>query len=132
MLVALYRSGPLRQRLAKGYAVVSPSGGAPGPARLVEALLARPPRLPALPTGQPPVLRSSSRTPGALWFDTGRVWLHDPPARAAVAAVLAEAVAAVAGAVRAGGGLLVPSGWHRGAAARGPARGPPVGRGDPH
>ncbi|MER7583762.1 hypothetical protein [Kitasatospora sp. NPDC097691] len=117
MLVALYRSGPLRQRLAKGYAVVRPSGGGPAPAQLVAALVTRPPRLPALPTGQPPVLRASSRTPGGLWFDTGRVWLHDPPARAAVAAVLAEAVAAVAGGLRASGALLVPSGWHPGASA---------------
>ncbi|MEV7125644.1 hypothetical protein [Streptomyces sp. NPDC093260] len=121
MLVALYRSGPLGQRLAKGYAVAGDGGdrrrGRPSAAAAITAdLLARPPRLPALPTGTPLTLRGGPRNPSVLWVDTGRVVLHDPAARTAVAATLAEAVAIVAERVRRAGGALVPGGWTAGGA----------------
>ncbi|MFC4612501.1 hypothetical protein ACFO9E_32845 [Streptomyces maoxianensis] len=113
-LVALYRSAPLRQRIAKGYSVYVPD---PGPGRgaadLVTALLANPPLLPAGPSEQPYALRGSARTRGALWIDTGRVSLHDPAARAHAAQALAASVAQVAADVRHRGGLLLPTGWQQ-------------------
>lgn len=121
MLVALYRSGPLRQRLAKGYTVVSRSGGQADDqlrarASITARLLSQPPRLPVLPTGSALVLRGGERSPATLWIDTGRVVLHDPATRSTVAAALAEAVAVVAEQVGRAGGLLMPSGWSAGGA----------------
>ncbi|WP_306321590.1 MULTISPECIES: hypothetical protein [unclassified Streptomyces] len=113
VLVALYRSGPLRQRLAKGYSVYVPDAGpGRGAAELVAALCANPPLLPgAAPGAQGCGVHGDPRTPGALWVDTGRVSLHDPAARAYAAGALAAAVAHVAGIVRQQGGMLIPSGW---------------------
>ncbi|POX50119.1 hypothetical protein C3489_22985 [Streptomyces sp. Ru71] len=116
MLVTLYRSGPLRQRLAKGYTVVGRSRDKDRyrpdvRAAITERLVAKPPRLPTLPAGRPLTLRAVPRAPAALWIDTGPVVLHDGPTRRAVAAALSEAVAVVAGAARQAGGLLLPSGW---------------------
>ncbi|MBU6529723.1 hypothetical protein [Streptomyces mayonensis] len=113
-LVALYRSAPLRQRIAKGYSVYVPDAGpGRGAADLVATLLARPPLLPDGPSGQPCVLRAGPRTRGAVWIDTGRVSLHDPVARARVARVLAVSVAQVSAEVRHHGGLLLPTGWQQ-------------------
>ncbi|MFD5492946.1 hypothetical protein ACFYY3_32140 [Streptomyces sp. NPDC001812] len=123
MLVALYRSGPLRQRLAKGYTVTGRSGDRDRDrdhlqtqASITAHLLSRPPRLPVLPTGSSLVLRGGRRSPTTLWIDTGRVVLHDTGTRSAVAAALAEAVAVVAEQVDRAGGLLMPSGWSPGGA----------------
>lgn len=115
VLVALYRSGPLRQRLAKGYSVYVPEAGpGRGAAELVTALLADPPPLPGAAAGAPGcALRGDPRTPAALWVDTGRVFLHGPGARTYAAGALAAAVAHVAGVVRQWGGMLIPSGWQR-------------------
>ncbi|MFF7903880.1 hypothetical protein ACIP4X_34235 [Streptomyces sp. NPDC088817] len=114
VLVALSRSGPLRQRIAKGYSVYVPG---PRPGRgapeLVAALLAAPPSLPPGPAGPPFALRGSARAPAALWIDTGRVSLHGPETRERVAGALAVAVAQVAAEVRRGGGLLLPTGWQQ-------------------
>ncbi|MDF6023137.1 hypothetical protein [Streptomyces sp. JH34] len=108
-LVALYRSAPLRQRIAKGYSVFVPDPGRRA-ADLVDALLADPPLLPSGPAGQPYVVRGGSRARGALWIDSGRVSLHDPAARARAAGTLAVSVARVAADVRRRGGLLLPAG----------------------
>ncbi|MEE4596999.1 hypothetical protein V2J94_34800 [Streptomyces sp. DSM 41524] len=111
-LVAVSRSGPLRQRIAKGYGVHVPDPRpGHGPAELIAALLANPPLMPTLPDGGTCVLRTGTRARAALWIDTGRVSLHDAAARTRVAGVLAAAVAAVAVAVRGLGGLLLPTGW---------------------
>jgi hypothetical protein len=96
--------------------VVGRSGGRDGDqlkvrAAITEGLLARPPRLPVLPTGSPVTLRGGPRSPAALWFDTGRLVMHDPATRQQVAAALAEAVVTVAKQVRRAGGLLMPGGW---------------------
>ncbi|MBV7700093.1 hypothetical protein [Streptomyces sp. TRM70350] len=113
-LVALYRSGPLRQRIAKGYSVYVPDPGpGRGAAELVAALLANPPLLPTSPSGQPYALRGGARTRAALWIDTGRVSLHDPASRAHVAGALAASVAQVAAEVHRRGGLLLPTGWQQ-------------------
>ncbi|MEU6089977.1 hypothetical protein ABZ865_24840 [Streptomyces sp. NPDC047085] len=116
MLVSLYRSGPLRQRLAKGYMVTGrprdrDQYGLETRAALTARLLAKPPRLPVLPTGVPLTLRSIPRAPAAVWIDTGHIVLHDQAMRRAVAGALAEAVAVVADETRKAGGLLMPSGW---------------------
>lgn len=112
MLVALNRSGPLRQRIAKGYVVLAPDGTVRDGA--VAALVAAPPRLPAMPTGGRPVLRADPLSPATVWIDTGQVSLYDPAARAAVGRALAESVAAVAERLRPARVLLLPSGWHPG------------------
>lgn len=113
-LVALYRSGPLRQRIAKGYSVYVPENGpGRGAAELVAALLANPPLLPAGPSGGPYCLRGSARISTALWIDTGRVSLHDRAARAHAAGALAASVAQVAAEVHRRGGLLLPTGWQQ-------------------
>ncbi|WP_159942117.1 MULTISPECIES: hypothetical protein [unclassified Nocardiopsis] len=114
MLVALYRSGPLGQRLAKGYVVVSRTNGAPA-AEIANAVLADPPRLADGPGGSSFVLRGSPHHPVALWIDTGRVNLHSPEARSALSHTLAQSVASVGAAVWRRGGALVPSGWSPGA-----------------
>ncbi|MFF4387229.1 hypothetical protein OG365_03555 [Streptomyces sp. NBC_00853] len=116
MLVTLYRSGPLRQRLAKGYTVIGRSRdrdryGLETRAAITARLLAKPPRLPVLPTGVPLTLRPVPRAAAAVWIDTGQVVLHDQAMRRAVAGALAEAVAVVAGETQKAGGVLVPSGW---------------------
>ncbi|MEV5971263.1 hypothetical protein [Streptomyces sp. NPDC051921] len=80
-------------------------------AAITARLLAKPPRLPVLPTGAPLTLRGVPRAPAAVWIDTGQIVLHDRATRRAVAGALAEAVAVVAGETQKAGGLLVPSGW---------------------
>jgi len=109
LLMSLYRSGPLRQRLCKGYAVVSPQGAVHA-AAATAAVLAAPPRLPNVPTGGAIQLRGNGNAPTVLWIDSGRVWLHNSAARAAVTAAIADATAAVAADLHRRGALLVPSG----------------------
>lgn len=108
MLVKLYRDGPLRQRLAKGYTVAGRDR-----ARALSALVAASRPLPDV-LGSPPALRTSPDAPGALWIDTGAVWPYDPDSRARAARALAETVAAVARELAAFDCRLLPSG-HRGA-----------------
>lgn len=99
MLVSVFRNGPLRHRLYKGYVVC-----AGDPAAVVRDVLRRPPRLPALLS-----LRGSAARPGGVWIDTGAVWLSDPAHRWELLRSLAEATAALAAAIDRLGGALVPA-----------------------
>ncbi|BCJ51935.1 hypothetical protein Asp14428_34100 [Actinoplanes sp. NBRC 14428] len=79
MLVSFSRTGPLRHRILKGFVVV-----ADDPAAVIAAALRRPDLGPLRPY-------TSDRAPGAVWLDTGMVWLTDPVARARLRRALAGA-----------------------------------------
>jgi hypothetical protein len=104
VLVSLFRTGPLRHYLAKGYVATADRVG-----DLLADLVARPPALPA-PNGVPLRLRVHPDR-GTVWLDTGPQWLLDPGHRRALVTGLAEGTAATAAAVARRGGALVPSGW---------------------
>ncbi|XVV10016.1 hypothetical protein ACQP2X_34940 [Actinoplanes sp. CA-131856] len=100
MLVSLYRVGPLRHVIAKGYVVRSPD--APN---VIADLVRRPPELPA-------GMRLRADPDNAtVWVDTGPVWLIDAAHRTALTGALSEATASVAVAVSRRRGELVPNGW---------------------
>lgn len=105
MLVSLYRTGPMRHRILKGYVVA-----AADPERVTDALDAVAGQLPAHPDGRFTLWRDP-RARGAVWLDTGMVWLIDRDSRGALRRALTEATVRLAGAVRAHGGRLVPGGW---------------------
>src|SRR2546430_9735326 len=113
MLVSLFRSGPLRHHIAKGYIVAAEDVD-----RLLTDLAARPPALPA-PNGVRLGVRIRPEQ-GAVWLATGPQWMLDPARRRALVAGLAEGTAALAGAVATRGGPLLPGG--RAPAAPGPGR----------
>jgi hypothetical protein len=112
MLASLFRTGPLRHHIAKGYIVHAKDA-----ARLVTELLARPP---ALPAANGVTFRLSGQADRAtVWVDTGAQWLLDPDRRRALVRGLAEGTAALAAAVARQGGALVPNGWTPAAAGPG-------------
>jgi hypothetical protein len=100
VLVSFFRTGPLRQRILKGFIVA-----ADDPAAVVRAVEFRPPGLGSLR------LYTEERSPGTVWLDTGMVWLTDPAVRAGLRRELAQGAVALAAAIRAEGGRLVPGGW---------------------
>jgi hypothetical protein len=100
MLVSFSRTGPLRHRILKGFVIA-----ADDPAAVTATVVAR-----GVDLG-PLRLYTAGRSPGAIWLDTGMVWLTDPEARARLRRTLAEGAAALAGAVRIAGGRLAPGGW---------------------
>ena len=69
MLVQVYRYGPSRQRIVKGYVI-------DGASKPVSS------QLRALKCHQSIQLRFDVRAPNAVWLDTGMVWLHTAAARA--------------------------------------------------
>ncbi|MEU3455014.1 hypothetical protein ABZ671_15645 [Micromonospora sp. NPDC006766] len=105
MLVSLYRTGPMRHRIVKGFVVAAADA-----ARVVGSLDAVAGHLPGHPDGRF-TLRRDQRAPGVVWLDTGMVWLIDQDSRDALRRALAEATVGLAEAVRARGGRLVPGGW---------------------
>ncbi|MEV4638078.1 hypothetical protein AB0J80_12075 [Actinoplanes sp. NPDC049548] len=100
MLVSFSRTGPLRHRILKGFVVA-----ADDPATVIAAVVARRPDL------SPLRLYTNDRMPGAIWLDTGMLWLTDPVARTRLRQTLASGAATLAATVRAAGGRLVPGGW---------------------
>jgi hypothetical protein len=102
MLTRVYRYGPARQAISKGYVVAGPE-----PERIVENVVRGQASL--LQRGAGVTLRALPRQANVIWFDTGFVWLHTARARAARFAELEEAVKAVAAAVRQAGALLLPN-----------------------
>ncbi|GIF43531.1 KH domain-containing protein [Actinoplanes xinjiangensis] len=103
MLVNVFRDGPLRHLLRKGYVV-----HAGDPAAVVQELLDRRPALPTL-GGTALRLHTDATRPGLLWIDTGPVWISDPTRRSALRTALAEATAVLAQATAKHGGALVPA-----------------------
>lgn len=102
MLTKVYRYGPARQAILKGYVVAGSE-----PEKIAEQVVSRQASL--LRRGTGVSLRASPRQANVIWFDTGFIWLHTPGARAARFAELGEAVGAVASSVRQAGGLLLPN-----------------------
>ncbi|MGS2619249.1 hypothetical protein ACVCAH_32710 [Micromonospora sp. LZ34] len=100
MLVSFSRTGPLRHRILKGFVIA-----AGDPAAVTAAVVARGVELGLLR------LHTAGRSPGAIWLDTGMVWLTDPLARSRLRQALAAGTASLAAAVRAAGGRLAPGGW---------------------
>lgn len=101
MLTRLYRHGPTRQSISKGYVVAGPS-----PERIVQQVLGEQSSLP----GQTAVtLRAAPRQPTVVRLDTGMASLHTFRARESLFAGLAQAVGALAAGVARAGGMLLPN-----------------------
>jgi hypothetical protein len=103
MLVSVYRDGPLRSGLSKGYVLVTDQ-----PAQVVKTV-AQDTRLIAALKLHRMRVRTDQRHPAAVWIDTGPIWLTDPRARAAMLKALADTVSELAAAVGRCGAALVPS-----------------------
>ncbi len=103
MLVSVYRNGPLRNGLSKGYILVADDRS-----RVVEAL-SRDPALRAMLDQHRMGVQTDSRHPAGLWVSTGPVWLATREGRATLLAALADVVSTLANAVGRNGGLLMPS-----------------------
>lgn len=103
MLVSVYRNGPLRNGLCKGYVLV-----ADDPAR-ARATASRDSGLRAVLDRYRMEVQEDARQPYGLWIDTGPVWLVSAEERASLRTALADVTAALAGAVGRSGGLLLPS-----------------------
>ncbi|MFD9123496.1 hypothetical protein [Kitasatospora sp. NPDC059571] len=101
MLVSLYRDGPLRQRILKGYVVA-----ATNPYERIRPMEGQP--IVSGEFGQV-LVRCDIRRPGAVWLDSGPVYLYAPQVRARVAGALAQATAALSAEVRSTGGNLLPA-----------------------
>jgi hypothetical protein len=97
MLVKVYRHGPTRQRLLKGYIAASKSSG------IGENILHDWPRDARIS------LHLDPKQPACIWLDTGAVWLHTASARAEVFEDLANAATDLAARVGARGGRLLPN-----------------------
>lgn len=98
MLTRLYRYGPARQRVLKGFVV----RGADAP-RIVSTLVRD-----GLATDAPGLI--SDRTePCSIWIDSGPCWLHTERARSSVMSRLGDAAVALSERVAAHGGELLPA-----------------------
>ncbi|HKH44863.1 MAG TPA: hypothetical protein VKM72_09395 [Thermoanaerobaculia bacterium] len=103
MLTLLYRHGPSRYRLVKGYSVFAKDIQEIGRhlATKAEQLL---PKV----AGRPPVLHVSSRH-STITFDLGMLWLHKPELRRKSFQELHAAVEVVSRLVEQHGGRLIPA-----------------------
>lgn len=97
MLLQLYRFGPTRQRIQKGF-IVNGSVSKDDLKRLSNNL--------SLPFGK---LHLNENRERALWVDTGMVWLHTAQAREDCFRRLYESIQIVSGAVKRIGGTLIPN-----------------------
>lgn len=109
MLTHVYRYGPSRQRILKGFVV---AGQQPG--RILSQVLKEWPA----PASGALALRTDSRFPVSVWLDTGLVWLHTPQARSRCFSQLAAATRTLTQAVRKAGGQLLPNAIRLSAEAR--------------
>ena len=103
MLSQVYRCGPTRQRILKGYVVAGEQ-----PARIIDQVVGQVNRLPAAPS-RPNLAPPDPRFSTVLWFDTGPIWLHTVRARQAHFFNLSAAIQIVSGLVKQAGGTLLPS-----------------------
>jgi hypothetical protein len=97
VLTQLYRFGPSRQQVLKGFVVVAPQ-----PNQVIERALA------TLP-GARADIRIDSRETHCVWVDTGMTWLHTVRARRECFSQLARRVQELATHVQQAGGQLLPS-----------------------
>ncbi|HEX7676859.1 MAG TPA: hypothetical protein VF713_01960 [Thermoanaerobaculia bacterium] len=97
MLTQIYRFGPSRQQILKGFVVFAPE-----PKRVLLQALA------TLPGAQADI-RINARESHCVWVDTGMTWLHTAHARRACLSQLARRVQELARHVQEAGGQLLPS-----------------------
>lgn len=100
MLTHVYRYGPSRQRIWKGFVVTGQQPRQILSQVLKEWTASRPAALD---------LRADPRFPINIWLDTGLVWLHTPYARAQCFSQLAAATQRLTQLVRNAGGQLLPN-----------------------
>jgi hypothetical protein len=103
MLVGVYRDGPLRSGLGKGYVLVADQ-----PARVMETVARDTSLVSALELHRMRI-RTDPRRPAAVWIDTGPVWLSDQQARTTTLKALAHIISELAAAAGRSGAALVPS-----------------------
>lgn len=103
MLVSVYRNGPLRNTLGKGYLLAA----ADRP-RMLQSISGDPALRAALDRHGMHVC-TDARHPAGLWIGTGPVWLGTAKVRAELLAGFAEVIAALAVTIGREGGLLLPS-----------------------
>jgi hypothetical protein len=102
MLVSIFRNGPLRVQLLKGFTLDGVESSA------VAAACERA-QLP--PAGTQPIRAVvDDRRPRVIWLDTGPMWQHTPSARDRSFAALGQATEWLADATRRLGGTLLPPG----------------------
>lgn len=114
MLTRLYRYGPARQRIMKGFVVAESSplsvGAAEGAVKRITLQVAQAAAHFLPRTSETTItLQTDHRWPATIWLDTGLVWLHTPAARANLFVLLSQAVRATAEAVKGAGGILLPN-----------------------
>ncbi|MBC8029041.1 MAG: hypothetical protein H7Z16_02935 [Pyrinomonadaceae bacterium] len=100
MLTHVYRYGPSRQRILKGFVVAGQEAE-----RIVSRVVKE---WPASLSGALN-LSADARFPTNVWLDTGLVWLHTPQARARHFSQLAESARGLAQSVTKAGGKLLPN-----------------------
>jgi hypothetical protein len=111
MLTRIYRYGPGRQRILKGFVVagVRADSTEETVGRIAQQVVQYSPSFLPRDATAPVTLRSDPRQPTVIWFDTGWIWLHTPRARIERFVALGAAISAVAEAVRGAGGVLLPN-----------------------
>jgi hypothetical protein len=97
VLTKLYRFGPSRQQILKGFVVVAPQ-----PKQVLE-------RVRTMLPGAGADIRVDPRDPHCVWVDTGMIWLHTARARRECFSRLARRVQELATHVQQAGGQLLPS-----------------------
>lgn len=104
MLTKLYRYGPGRQGLRKGYVVAADDAPA-----VIGAVCAETSPVAALARARGLLLQADPHQPSAVEIETGLVWLHTAAARQSLRETLQEVVTALAEAVKTAGGRLMPN-----------------------
>jgi hypothetical protein len=104
LLTKLYRFGPSRQAILKGFVVAGNEA-----ARIAEGLCAAGSRAHAMASEQGLSLRTEQRSPGVLWVDTGLRWLHTAAARASTLRATEDVVSVLMDEAKAAGALLLPN-----------------------
>ena len=108
MLSRLYRYGPTRQLVGKGYVVASQRAGR-RPEDIVTSLFAS---SPLGPPATPPLIRALRRekaTPTALYLESGLVWMHTRRQRDSHFHTLQELTRILVDEVKRRGGTLLPN-----------------------
>jgi hypothetical protein len=104
LLTKLYRFGPSRQAILKGFVVAGDEA-----ARIADRLCAAGSPAQVLASERGLSLRTEKRSPGALWVDTGLRWLHSAAARASALRATEDVVSALMAEARTAGALLLPN-----------------------
>lgn len=104
VLTKVYRCGPGRQRIRKGYVLWSSNAE-----QTTQALSEPSSPAQAIARAAGMTIQTDARIPHALWLDTGFVWLHTTGERERLAGQLGKVVAELAQHARAMSALLLPN-----------------------